>query len=222
MPLLKDPSIRLERQNKSHKGDKKKANHYHGRSRVAVVAKWRHNGRHSNHSAHTIGHPRHRGGRKEAEAWPWLRNKFCKRTLLLCADHWSTTVHPFCNHGNASSFLLPHLSDKPPWWPLCNCSVLNTFNTSWRPWPEHPMYHLWTTKATIRPPLSLQQWPGQFYDHRREAQRSRALCKGVLLFFNDSVMVSAENIFSGQANHVHFFPFSAETFSIQKLLKWNF
>ena len=44
--------------------------------------------------------------------------------------------------------------------------------------PERPVYHHWTTKATVLSPFCLQRRPGQFCGRTTEAERSQPLCKG--------------------------------------------
>ena len=53
-----------------------------------------------------VAQRRHKGGRSLAQ----IDGKICSRTHLLPGDHWSTTVPPFCNHGNDCASLLPPLS----------------------------------------------------------------------------------------------------------------
>ena len=112
-------------------------NHCQSGSRVAVVAEWRHRGRHSDRSMNAIDRP------KETQ---WLIQERQKRrsnwytmfttVRFLRGDQWPTTVHPSCDHGNVCASPLPPLND--PWatdllGDLC-AAVLNMLKTSRRPW----------------------------------------------------------------------------------------
>ena len=93
----------------------------------------------------------------------------CASILRL---RWCVCLHP-------ASFERP-VSDRPPRRPLCDCfEHAQNFMASMA-MPERPVYHPWTTKATVLPPFCLQRRPGQFCGCTREAQRSQPLCKGVL------------------------------------------
>ena len=144
-----------------------------------MVSNQRHSGRHSHRSMHAIGCTEAQGKQK---CRPDLGIEF-RRTQLLHGDLWLTSVYPFYNHGNACVSLLSHLSDQPPRRPLRDCfeHIQNLMVTmASMAIIEHSLYHLWMTKATMLPALSLQQWPGQFCGRTREAQKSQAMCKGGL------------------------------------------
>ena len=74
------------------------------------------------------------------------------------------------------------VSDHPPRRPLCNCfEHTQNFTTTmaFMALSEHHVCHLWTTKATSLPPLSLRvQWHGQSYGRARAVQMSHTLCEG--------------------------------------------
>ena len=97
------------------------------------------------------------------------------------ADHCASILRPrrcVCLHP--ASFERP-VSDRPPRRPLCDCfEHAQNFTTTMASMamPERPVYHPWTTKATVLPPFCLQRRPGQFCGRTREAQRSQPLCKG--------------------------------------------
>ena len=115
-------------------------NHYHGGSRCAVVAEWRHSGRHNDRPMDAIGRPKkHSGGIRETEASHKLVHSVynCKNDLR--GDQWPTHVHPFCDHGDARSFLPPPLDDLWATDLLGDffATVLNMLKPSrrkWRPW----------------------------------------------------------------------------------------
>ena len=157
-------------------------NHRHGGSSVAVVAEWRHSGRHSDRSMDAIGRP------KEAQWWykegrrvaNWY-TMFAFLTGRPMADHCASILRPrrcVCLHP--ASFERP-VSDRPSRRPLCDCfehAQNFTATMASMAMPERPVYHPWTTKATVLPPFCLQRRPGQFCGRTREAQRSQPLCKG--------------------------------------------
>ena len=97
------------------------------------------------------------------------------------ADHCASILPPrrcVCLHP--ASFERP-VSDRPPRRPLCDCfehAQNFTATMASMAMPERPVYHPWTTKATVLPPFCLQRRPGQFCGRTREAQRSQPLCKG--------------------------------------------
>ena len=100
----------------------------------------------------------------------------------------ATNGRPLCIHSAttamrvpSSCLLLSNLWATDLFGDLC-VAVLNMLKTSRRPWRPRwclncPVYHPWTTKATVRPPFCLQRRPGQFCGRTREAQRSHPLCK---------------------------------------------
>ena len=163
-------------------------NHCQGGSRIAVVAEWRYSGRHCDRSMDAIGRP------KEA---PWWYKE--GRSVAQIDTQGFTTVRifygatlgrPLCIHSYLqprrcvcrppASFERP-VSDRPPRRPLCDCfeSAQNfTATMASMAMSERPVYHPWTTKATVRPPFCLQWRPSQFWGRTREAQRSQPLCKG--------------------------------------------
>ena len=147
-------------------------NHCHGGSSVAVVAEWRHSGRHSDRSMDAIGRP------KEAQLWYKEGRRVaqidtqCSHFLL--GDQWPTIVHPLCDHGDVCAFILPPLSDLRATDlldDLC-ATVLNMLKTSRRPW--RPWRCLNVLCATLERPRQ----PYQFCGRTREAQRSQPLCRG--------------------------------------------
>ena len=100
-----------------------------GRVVATVIAQW----------TLLVGQRRHNGSTKEAEASLKLIHNVYNSTHFLRADQWPTPVHPFCDHGDACTFLLPPLNEL---WAtdllgdLC-ATVLNMLKTSrqpWRPW----------------------------------------------------------------------------------------
>ena len=97
------------------------------------------------------------------------------------ADHCASILRPrrcVCLHP--ASFGRP-VSDRPPRRPLCDCfehAQNFTATMASMAMPERPVYHPWTTKATVLPPFCLQRRPGQFCGRTMEAERSQPLCKG--------------------------------------------
>ena len=85
-------------------------NHCQVGSMVAVVAEWRHRGRHSDRSM--VGQRRHNGGTRKAEASLKLIHNVHNSTHFLWCDQWPTTVHPFCDHGGVCASPLPPLGDQ--------------------------------------------------------------------------------------------------------------
>ena len=83
-------------------------NHRHGGSRVAVVAEWRHSGRHSDRSMDTTGRPKgHSDDAREEEASLKSIHSVYNSSHFLRGDQWPTPVHPFCDHSDACAFLMP-------------------------------------------------------------------------------------------------------------------
>ena len=106
---------------------------------VAVVAEWRHRGRHSDRSM--VGQRRHNGGTRKAEASLKLIHNVHNSTHFLWCDQWPTTVHPFCEHGGVCvppPCLLWATSEQP----ISSASFVRLFWTCsnltsrrpWRPW----------------------------------------------------------------------------------------
>ena len=97
------------------------------------------------------------------------------------ADHCASILRPRrCVCLYPASFERP-VSDRPPRRPLCDCfehAQNFTATMASMAMPERPVYHPWTTKATVLPPFCLQRRPGQFCGRTREAQRPQPLCKG--------------------------------------------
>ena len=104
------------------------------------------------------------------------------------ADHCASILRPrrcVCLHP--ASFERP-VSDRPPRRPLCDCfehAQNFTATMASMAMPERPVYHPWTTKATVLPPFCLQRRPGQFCGRTREAQRSQPLCRGGVINHDD-------------------------------------
>ena len=81
----------------------------------------------------------------------------------------------------SSCLLWATCDDRPPRRPLCDCfehAQNFTATMASMAMSERPVYHPWTTKATVLPPFCLHRRPGQFCGRTREAQRSQPLCKG--------------------------------------------
>ena len=159
-------------------------NHCHGGSSVAVVTEWRHSGRHSDRSMDAIGRP------KEAQWWYKEGRRVaqidtqCSHFLL--GDQWSTTVHPFCDHGDVCAFILPPLSDR---WAtdlvgdLC-ATVFNMLKTSRRPWrPWRCLNVLCATLERPRQPFCLRSaFNGDMTSFVVARHKGRSPCvKGVLV-----------------------------------------
>ena len=93
------------------------------------------------------------GGRSIAQ----IDTECLQQYAFLRGDQWSTPMHPFCDHDDASAFLLPPLSD--PWatdllGDLC-ATVLNMLKTSRRPWrPWRGLHALWATLERPRQTFS--------------------------------------------------------------------
>ena len=126
----------------------------------------------------------YRGGTKEAKVSPRLRDWAMQQNAI-------TTWRPLANHcasilqprqyrcAPSASFERP-LSDQShqrPFFDCCECVQNLKATMASMAIVERPVYHHWTTKATMLPPLGPQRWPDQFYGRRRRAQRSQALCK---------------------------------------------
>ena len=110
-------------------------NHCHGGSRFAVVA--------------------------ESRLPEWsLYACYWSKEAFLRGDHWPTTVHSLCNHGDAHASLLPRLSNlwaTKLFGDLC-ATVLNTPKTPGRLWQglnvlcttfEQPFDLLWTSNDDL-------------------------------------------------------------------------
>ena len=90
-------------------------NHRHGGSRVAVVAEWRHSGRHSYRSMDPNGRPKeaqwwHKGGRSIAQI----------DYATQCLQQYAPPVHPLCDHGDA---YLPSNEWYFLWYCTCVCNI---------------------------------------------------------------------------------------------------
>ena len=128
-------------------------NHYQGDSRVAVVAKLRHRGRHGDRSMDAIGRPKKaRWWCKEGRSIAQIDTQCSHKYAFLRGDQWPTAVHPFCDHGDVCAFRLPPLSDL---WATdllgdLSAPVLNMLKTSRRPW--RPWRCLNVLCTTVEPP----------------------------------------------------------------------
>ena len=110
------------------------------------------------------------------------------------ADHCASILRPrrcVCLHP--ASFERP-VSDRSSRRPLCDCfehAQNFTATMASMAMPERPVYHPWTTKATVLPPFCLQRRPGQFCGRTREAQRSQPLCKGGITARGNTIVKQA-------------------------------
>ena len=116
------------------------------------------------------------------------------------ADHCASILLPRrCVCLPPASFEWP-VSDRPPWRPLCDCfehAQNFTAIMASMAMPERPVYHPWTTKATVLPPFCLQRRPGQFCGCTMEAERSQPLCK---VGISDYYKVHCEYLWSAEGN----------------------
>ena len=171
----------------------RRQNHCQGGWRVAVGAEWRHSGRHCDRSMDAIGRP------KEAQWW-YKEGRSVPQIDTQCSQQYVFfTGRPMANH--CASILPPRrcvclppasfeqpVSDWPPRRPLCDCfehAQNFTATMASMAMSERPVYHHWTTQATVLPPFCLQRRRGQFCGRSREAERSQTLCKGGI---NNQVM----------------------------------
>ena len=124
---------------------------------------------------------RHNGGTRKADVSLKLIHNVRILTGRPMADHCASILRRRrCVCLYTASFERP-VSDRPPRRPLCDCfehAQNFTATMASMAMPERPVYHPWTTKATVLPPFCLQRRPGQFCGRTREAQRSQPLCKG--------------------------------------------
>ena len=162
-------------------------NHCQGGWWVAVVAEWRHSGRHCDRSMDAIGRS------KEAQSWWYKEGRSVAQIDTQCSqlyvlftgrpmvDHCASILPPRrCVCLPPASFEWP-VSGRPPRRPLCDCfehAQNFTATMASLAMSERPVYHHWTTKATVLLPFCLQQRPGQFCGRTMEAARSQPLCKG--------------------------------------------
>ena len=134
-----------------------------------------------------IGQRRHNVGTREADASLRLKDNVYNKTHYFMgrplADHCASILWPRrCVRLPRASFERP-ASNQPPRWPLCDCfehcqhfmAIMAYMTTS-----DRPVYHLWITEVTIRPPLWLQRRPNQFYGRTREAKGRTPSAKVVL------------------------------------------
>ena len=161
-------------------------NHCQGGWRVAVVAVWRHSGRHCDRSMDAIGRPKeaqwwYKEGRSVAQIDTQCSQQYVFLTGRPMADHCASILPPWrCVCLLPASFERP-ASDRPPQRPLCDCfehAQNFTATMASMGMSERPVYHHWATKATVLPPFCLQRWPGKFCGRTMEAERSQPLCKG--------------------------------------------
>ena len=165
-------------------------NHCQGGWRVAVVAEWRHRGRHSNRSMNAISRPKeaqwwYKKGRSAAQIDTQCSQQYVVFKGRPMADHCASILRPrWCVCLPPASFEQP-VSDRPPQRPLCDCfeHAQNFMVTmASMAMSERPVYHPWMTKATVQPPFCLQRRPGQFCGRTREAERPQPLCKGSISY----------------------------------------
>ena len=133
-----------------------------------------------------VGSRKHNGGTSEVEASLKFIHNVCKSTHFFTwrpiADPCASLLWPRqCVCLPPVSFEWP-VSDQPPRRPLCNCfehdqNFTATMASIAR--SEHPLCHLWRTKATFWPPLCLQLCHSQFCGCTREAHKGRNPCLGV-------------------------------------------
>ena len=161
-------------------------NHCQGGWRVAVVAEWRHSGRHCDRSMDAIGRPKEaqwwcKEGRSVAQIDTQCSQQYVFFTERPMADHCASILPPWrCVCLPLASFERP-VSDRPPRRPLCDCfEHAQNFTATMASMAmfERPVCHHWATKATVLPPFCLQRRPGQFCGRTMEAERSQPLCKG--------------------------------------------
>ena len=155
-------------------------NHCHCGSSVAVVAEWRHSGRHSDRSMDAIGRP------KEAQWW----YKEGRRVAQIDTHifYWATNGRPLCIHSATTAMCVP---SSCLLWATCerptsSATFVRLFWTCSKLHGDHGVHgDVWTSYV---PPLNDQgkrsvsllpstaTWP--FCGRTREAQRSQPLCKG--------------------------------------------
>ena len=103
------------------------------------------------------------GRQKHRSNWYTM---FTTVRIVLWGGQWPTPVHPFCDHGDMCTFLLPPLSD--PWatdlFGDLFVAVLNMLKTSRRPWrPWHGLNVLCATLERPRqPPASFSGYKGKY------------------------------------------------------------
>ena len=155
----------------------------------AVIAEWRHSGRHSDRSMDATDRPKgaqwwYKEGRSVARIDTQCSQQYVFFTRRPMADHCASILPPRrCVCLPPASFERP-VSDRPPRRPFCDCfeHVQNfTATMASMAMSERPVYHHWTTKATVLPPFCLQRRPGQFVVAQWR-QNGRSPCvKGVLV-----------------------------------------
>ena len=144
------------------------------------------------------------------------------------ADHCASILRPrrcVCLHP--ASFERP-VSDRPSRRPLCDCfehAQNFTATMASMAMPERPVYHPWTTKATVLPPFCLQRRPGQFCGRTREAQRSQPLCKGgitsALKLQQSQRCVIQFTVAAARWTACHTLRISIQWFSFGKKVAWS-
>ena len=116
------------------------------------------------------------------------RSKWCTMFITVRIFYGATDGRPLCNHSASTAMCVPSscllwaTSEQP----TSSATFVRLFEHAQNftatmasmATSERPVYHPWTTKATVRPPFCLQRWPGQFCGRTREAQRSQPLCNG--------------------------------------------
>ena len=198
VPSLNDPSCCRGTTGRTKEAEWRQ-NHCQGGSRVAVVAEWKHRGRHSDRSMDAIGRPKeahwwYKEGRSVAQIDAQCSQQYAFFMVRPMTDHRASIQRPQrCVCLPPASFERP-VSDRPPRRPLCdyfehaqNLTAAMTSMTM----SKRPVYHPWTTKAIFRPPFCLQRRPGQFYGRTREAQGRSPCVKRVLGMHNGRPMVAA-------------------------------
>ena len=157
-------------------------NHCHGGLRVAMVADWRHSGRHSDCSMDATGRLKeaqwwYRGDRNIAQIHGQCIQQHAFLTGPPMANPCAFILRPRgCVCLPPSSFERP-VSAQPPRRPLCDCfehAQNFTATVAFMARSERPLCHPWTTKATLRPPFCLQRRPSQFCGSSTEAQKVAA------------------------------------------------
>ena len=129
-------------------------NHCQGGWRVAVVAEWRHSGRHCDRSMDAIGRP------KEAQWW-YKEGRSVAQIDTQCSQQyvffkWATNGLPLCIHSATMAMCVPSscLLRATCGWPTSSANIVRLFWTCSKLHGNHGVHgDVWTSCV---PPLSDQ------------------------------------------------------------------
>ena len=121
---------------------------------------------------------------QERQSIPRIEIMFTTLCIVLRSDQWPTTVHPFCDHGDAFASLLTRMSHL--WTTIPSVASVWLLSTRSILHGDHGVYgEAWTSCVSVlnnqckfRPQFCLQWRTDHLYDHKMETQTYQSLCIG--------------------------------------------